>query len=90
VLELLRSPQLGHGMARELRKHVAILDREIVDLEQVCSARARRKGENGSKRTGHPSGLAHALILQPARSPYHRASPRVRRSPHPAPFSFGC
>ena len=35
VLELLRSPQLSHGMARELRKHVAILDREIVELEQV-------------------------------------------------------
>jgi uncharacterized small protein (DUF1192 family) len=33
VLERLRSPQLSHGMARELRKHVAILEREIAALE---------------------------------------------------------
>jgi uncharacterized coiled-coil protein SlyX len=35
VLERLRSPQLSHGMARELRKHVAILEREIAELEQA-------------------------------------------------------
>ena len=34
VLEWLRSPQLSHGMARELRKHVAILEREIAELER--------------------------------------------------------
>ena len=34
VLERLRSPQLSPGMARELRKHVAILEREIAELEQ--------------------------------------------------------
>jgi bifunctional non-homologous end joining protein LigD len=33
VLERLRSPQLSHSMARELRKHVAILEREIAELE---------------------------------------------------------
>jgi hypothetical protein len=32
VLERLRSPQLIPGMARELRKHVAILAREIAEL----------------------------------------------------------
>ena len=32
VLERLRSPGLTPGMARELRKHVAILEREIVEL----------------------------------------------------------
>ena len=34
VLERLRSPGLTQGMARELRKHVAILEREIAELEQ--------------------------------------------------------
>ena len=29
----LRSPRLNQGMARELRKHVAILEREIAELE---------------------------------------------------------
>ena len=54
MIERLRSPQLSHGMARELRKHVAILDREKVDLEQVCSARARRKRGKRDKRLGIP------------------------------------
>jgi hypothetical protein len=35
VLERLRSPGLRQGIARELRKHVAILEREIAELEQV-------------------------------------------------------
>jgi ATP dependent DNA ligase domain len=35
VLERLRSPELRPDIARELRKHVAILEREIADLEQV-------------------------------------------------------
>ena len=35
VLERLRSPGLRQGMARELRKHVAILEREIAELERV-------------------------------------------------------
>jgi hypothetical protein len=35
VLERLRSPELRPGIARELRKQVAILEREIADLEQV-------------------------------------------------------
>ena len=30
-----RSPQLRHGIARELRKHVAFLEREIAELEQL-------------------------------------------------------
>ena len=34
VLERLRSAQLSHGMARELRKHVTILEREIAELER--------------------------------------------------------
>jgi hypothetical protein len=33
VMERLASPQLSHGMARELRKHVAILEREVSELE---------------------------------------------------------
>jgi hypothetical protein len=35
VLEQLRTPSLRQGIARELRKHVAILEREIAELEQV-------------------------------------------------------
>lgn len=35
VIERLRSPQLSHGMARKLGKHVAILEREIAELEQA-------------------------------------------------------
>ena len=35
VLERLQSPGLRQGIARELRKHVAILEREIAELEQV-------------------------------------------------------
>jgi hypothetical protein len=35
VLERLRSPGLSQGMARELRKHVAILEHEIAELEQA-------------------------------------------------------
>ena len=34
VIERLRSPPLSHGIARELRKQVAILKREIPELEQ--------------------------------------------------------
>ncbi len=33
VLERLRSPPLSHGIARELRKQQATLEREIADLE---------------------------------------------------------
>ena len=33
ALERLRAPGLSAGMARELRKHVAILEREIAELE---------------------------------------------------------
>jgi hypothetical protein len=33
VIERLRSPPLSHGMARELKKQVAILEREIAELE---------------------------------------------------------
>jgi hypothetical protein len=33
VLEQLRTPGLRQGIARELRNHLAILDREIADLE---------------------------------------------------------
>ena len=33
VLERLRSPPLSHGIARELRKQQAILEREIAELE---------------------------------------------------------
>jgi hypothetical protein len=36
VLERLGSPQLSHGMARELRKHVAgHLEREIAELTKA-------------------------------------------------------
>jgi len=35
VLERLRSPHLIPGMARELRKHVAILAREIAELSRA-------------------------------------------------------
>jgi ATP-dependent DNA ligase len=35
VVERLRSPPLSHGMARELKKQVAILEREIAELEQA-------------------------------------------------------
>jgi exonuclease VII small subunit len=35
VLEWLGSPGLMPGIARELRKHVAILEREIAELEQA-------------------------------------------------------
>jgi hypothetical protein len=35
VIERLRAPGLRQGIARELRSHVAILEREIVELEQV-------------------------------------------------------
>jgi hypothetical protein len=31
----LRAPGLRQGIARELRKHVAILEREIAELERV-------------------------------------------------------
>jgi len=33
VIERLRSPPLSQGMARELKKQVAILEREIAELE---------------------------------------------------------
>jgi len=33
VMDSLRSPDLSPGMARELRKHVAVLEREIAELE---------------------------------------------------------
>jgi hypothetical protein len=35
VDEHLRSPGLNHGIARELRKQQAILEREIAELEQA-------------------------------------------------------
>ena len=35
VNEHLRSPPLSHGIARELGKQVAILEREIAELEQA-------------------------------------------------------
>ena len=35
VLERLQDPDLRPGIARELRKHVAILEREIAELEQA-------------------------------------------------------
>ena len=35
VLERLRSPPLSHGMARELRKHVTIVEREIAELTKA-------------------------------------------------------
>ena len=34
-IERLRSPPLSHGIARELRKQQAILEREIAELEQA-------------------------------------------------------
>jgi hypothetical protein len=34
MLEQLRVPGLRQGIARELRKHIAILEREIAELEQ--------------------------------------------------------
>jgi hypothetical protein len=33
VIERLQSSQLSHGMARELRKNAANLEREIAELE---------------------------------------------------------
>ena len=33
MTDSLRSPDLSPGMARELRKHVAVLEREITELE---------------------------------------------------------
>ena len=35
VREQLRSPGLSAGMARDLRKHVAILERDIAELDQA-------------------------------------------------------
>jgi hypothetical protein len=35
VRERLQDPDLRPGMARKLRKHVAILEREIAELEQA-------------------------------------------------------
>ena len=35
VLERLRSPPLSHGVARELKKQKAILEREIAEMEQI-------------------------------------------------------
>ena len=35
VIERLRSPSVSQGMARELRKQQAILEREIAELEQI-------------------------------------------------------
>ena len=34
-IERLRSPPLSHGMARELRKHVTIIEREIAELTKA-------------------------------------------------------
>jgi hypothetical protein len=39
VLERLQDPDLRPGIARELRRHAAILEREIAELEQVQSGR---------------------------------------------------
>ena len=36
ALERLRSPELRPAIARELRKHVAILEREIAELDQFA------------------------------------------------------
>ena len=36
VIERLRSPPLSHGIARELRKQQAILEREIAELEHAA------------------------------------------------------
>jgi hypothetical protein len=38
VIERLRSPGLTSGLARELCKNVASLEREIAELEQVCAS----------------------------------------------------
>ena len=38
VIERPRSPGLTTGLARELRKNVASLEREIAELEQVCAS----------------------------------------------------
>jgi hypothetical protein len=38
VLERLRAPGLRPGIARELRKQVVILEREIAELEQAFCA----------------------------------------------------
>ena len=38
VIERLRSPPLSHGIARELRKQQAILEREIAEIEQICAS----------------------------------------------------
>ena len=35
VREHLQDPSLGEGMARELRKHVAILEAEIAELQRL-------------------------------------------------------
>ena len=35
IIERLRSPSVSQGMARELRKQQAILEREIAELEQI-------------------------------------------------------
>ena len=35
VIERLRSPPLSHGIARELKKQKAILEREIAEMEQI-------------------------------------------------------
>jgi hypothetical protein len=39
VQERLQDPDLRPGIARELRKHIEILEREIAELEQVQSVR---------------------------------------------------
>ena len=39
VIERLRSPPLSQGIARELRKQQAILEREIAELEQALEDR---------------------------------------------------
>ena len=38
VLERLQDPDLRQGLAHELRRHVAILEREITELEQICAS----------------------------------------------------
>jgi len=44
VMEWLRSPPLSHGIARELRKQKAILEREIAELLTIPASSRRRKG----------------------------------------------
>ena len=34
----LQDPALRPGLARKLRRHVAILEREITELEQICAS----------------------------------------------------